>query len=464
MVNAYTLMLGSLILIGGGLGDRLGRRNIFLAGIVVFTVASLGCAVAPNIGVLIAARIVQGVGAALLVPQSLAIISACFPKSVRGRAIGTWAAASAVTTALGPPLGGFLIDTITWRAAFWINLPIAAVALWLTWRYVPESRDPSQTGRLDWLGGLAAMLSLGVLTYGLTEVAAHTPNYPLAVAATLVGFAGLFVFVRLEGRAENPIMPPKLFRSRMFLGVNIVTVFLYGCLIGVLFLLPFELIARRGMTAAQVGLAMVPFGLIIGLGSRMAGSMSDRMGPRPFLVAGSALVTLGCVVFAVNVPDFWLGVQMPLLLMSFGMALVVSPLTTAVMNAVPDEQSGAASGVSNAATRFAGLLAVAVLGGLGSLVFMLHADSPGASFGTLPPPDDPTRPALEAAFRAAYATANWVGAAWGALATLAAWVLLRERVPDAWRRRNFIHHPEGPTLIGLANPIGCLRGIEEAEP
>jgi EmrB/QacA subfamily drug resistance transporter len=431
VVNIYTLMLGGLILVGGGLGDRVGHRRVFLAGIVVFTAASLGCAVAPNVGLLIAARAVQGFGAALLVPQSLAIISASFPKAVRGRAIGTWAAASAVTSALGPPLGGFLIDAVTWRAAFWINLPIAAAALLLTWRFVPESRDRSQTGGLDWAGGATAVLSLGALTYGLTALAERAPNYAAAAGTIFVGLAGLVAFVRLERRAANPIMPPGLFRLPMFLGVNVVTVFLYGCMSGVLFLLPFDLIGRRGVPAAEVGLTMMPLGLIIGLFSRLAGSAADRIGPRPFLVAGSLVVTVGCAVFALRLPNYWLGVLVPVLLLSFGMAAVVSPLTTAVMNAVPDTQSGAASGVSNAATRFASLVAVAVLGAIGSLVFLLHADAPGASFGALPPPTDPARPALESAFDVAYATAMWVAAAWGALAAVSAWFLVQTKPPPA---------------------------------
>ena len=224
-------------------------------------------------------------------------------------------------------------------------------------------------------------------------------------------------------------MPPSLFASRIFFGVNIVTVFLYGCLAGVIFLLPFDLIVRRGMTAAEVGLTLMPFSIILGLFSRLAGSLADRYGTRPFLVIGSALVCLGSLVFALNIPDYWLGVLLPVVILAAGMATAVSPLTTAVMNAVPEERSGAASGVSNAATRLAALLAVALLGAVASLVFMLAAEMPGANFGTLPPVTDPARQALESAFRTAYAIAMLVGAAWGAAAALTAWLLLREKAP-----------------------------------
>ena len=240
-------------------------------------------------------------------------------------------------------------------------------------------------------------------------------------------------------------MPPKLFRSRMFLGVNIVTVFLYGCLIGVLFLLPFELIARRGMTAAQVGLAMVPFGLIIGLGSRIAGSMSDRMGPRPFLVAGSALVTLGCVVFAVNVPDFWLGVQMPLLLMSFGMALVVSPLTTAVMNAVPDERSGAARGSATPPRAWRDCSQSPCSAG--------SAASFSCCMPTAPAPVSARcrRPTIRPGRRSRPRSAPPTRLPTGLEPPGARWRRLPPRSffgrrPRRVRRRSFIHHPEGPTL------------------
>ncbi|MBA3518563.1 MAG: MFS transporter [Rhizobiales bacterium] len=381
VVNGYTLMLGALLLAGGGLGDRVGRRRIFVAGLILFTAASILCAAAPTIELLIAGRVAQGTGAAALVPQSLAIIAATFPREVRGRAIGTWAAASAVTTALGPPLGGFLIDSWSWRAAFWINIPLAAGALWLTLRYIPENRDDAATGPIDWTGTAVAVLSFGALTVGLTWLTEADGNRALALLAMATGGLGLALFVAVELRAANPIMPLAPFRSRTFTGANVVTLFLYGALTGVLFLLPFELIGRRGMSATAVGLTLLPLGLIIGLFSRPAGALADRFGPRLFLAAGSAVVAVACFVLALGLESFWRGAVLPVILLSAGMAVAVSPLTTAVMNSAPDGQSGAASGINNAASRLAGLLAVAVLGALAEHVFRRGA--PGGSFAAL---------------------------------------------------------------------------------
>jgi EmrB/QacA subfamily drug resistance transporter len=420
IVNAYMLMLGALILVGGSLGDRLGRRRIFLAGIAIFAAASLFCAIAWSPVMLISFRALQGVGAALLVPQSLAIISATFPRQIRGRAIGVWAAASAITTALGPPLGGFLIDTLNWRVAFWINLPLSALALWLTVRHVTESRDEHGTGAIDWNGSVLAIFALGALTYGLTLLTDPDASGGVVAALLVSGLAGLVAFWHVEHGAKNPILPPSLFRSRDFLVANIVTLFLYGALSGVLFLLPFDMIERRGMTASEVGFTLLPFGLIIGVLSRFTGKLSDAHGPRFFLVGGSVLVAAGSAVLALNLPGYWFGVLAPILVMALGMAAVVSPLTTAVMNSAPDAQSGAASGVNNAASRIAGLVAVALLGALAALLYSWQGTPSGASFGQLPDVNDPARAAAENAFRAAYAGAMGLAAALSAFAALAA--------------------------------------------
>ena len=243
----------------------------------IFAVASLGCALAPNAPILIAARAVQGIGAALLVPQSLAIIAASFPREIRGRAIGFWAAASAITTALGPPLGGFLIDTMSWRVAFLINLPLSAAALWLTATCVEESRDPSAAGPLDWAGSALAAVSLGALTYGLTEMSEESASAMVVILTLAAATLGLAVFWWIERRAANPILPETLFQSRPFLVANILTLFLYGALAGVLFLLPFDLIERRGMSASAVGAVLLPFGLIIGLFSRRVRRLSGPL-------------------------------------------------------------------------------------------------------------------------------------------------------------------------------------------
>ena len=428
VANSYLLMLGALILVGGGLGDRIGRRRVFLVGIVAFTVASLLCALAPNATLLIAARALQGIGAALLVPQSLAIISANFPKDIRGKAIGTWAAASAVTTALGPPIGGFLIDLLSWRAAFWINLPLAVIALYLTWRFVPESRDESETGPLDWPGAVLAVIAFAALTYGLSAISEGQVSVVAIAAAILVGLAGLAVYVPVERRAANAITPPALFRSKVFTSVNIVTVFLYGALSGVLFLLPFDLINRRGLSAATTGLLMLPFGLIIGIFSRFTGALADAHGPRFFLVAGPLMVGAGSLGFALRVPDLWLGVVLPVLLVGGGMALAASPLTTAVMNAVPDGKSGAASGISNAASRLAGVFAIALFGATTGVVFGWRAPA-GTRFGVIPPVGDASREAVVGAFLSAYSAAMIFAAIWCLIAAAISFVTLRGTAP-----------------------------------
>jgi EmrB/QacA subfamily drug resistance transporter len=429
VVNAYTLPLGALILVGGGMGDRLGRKRIFLAGIVIFALASLLCAAAPSLAVLIAGRALQGVGGALLVPQSLAIISASFPREVRGRAIGVWAAASAITTSLGPPIGGFLIDALSWRVAFWINLPLSVAALWLTYAYVPESRDHGATGRLDWAGSALAALSLGALTYGLSSLSDGAPR-PMMIAGTLaLAVVGLLAFWRVEAVAANPIMPFGLFQSRTFLIANIFTLFLYGALAAVLFLLPFDLIERRGMPASAVGIVLLPFGLIIGLLSRFSGGLSDRHGARLFLVGGALLAGVGAAWLAVLSQSFWAGVMAPVLLMAFGMAAIVSPLTTVVMNAAPDHRSGAASGVNNAASRVAGLLAIAIIGAIAGLLFAYSGAPASARFGELPASGDPGRAALEAPFAAGYSGAMLVAAAWCFIAAAAAFFWLGDERP-----------------------------------
>ena len=429
IVNAYALMLGGLILVGGSLGDRIGRRRVFVAGIAVFALSSLLCAIAASGPALVAFRALQGIGAALLVPQSLAILSASFPKTIRGRVIGTWAAASAITTALGPTLGGFLIDGFGWRAAFWINLPLSCLAIWLALRFVPESRDETAQGTVDWLGALLAVLSIGALSAGLTRMGQGAgqsgagPGFDLGLM--IAGAFGLAAFVAVERRVANPIMALSLFASRAFSGANLLTVFIYGALAGALFLLPFELIARRGLSATQVGLTLLPIGIVIGLLSRFFGAQADQHGARRFLIAGSAMVTVACCGFALGFQSYWFGILAPVIALSLGMAAVVSPLTATVMNAVPDRSSGAASGVNNAASRLAGLVAVALLGAAASGIFARHDPAAGLRFGMLPPAGDPSRVAIEGAFQAAYSGAMWIAAGMAGLGIVTAAVMLK---------------------------------------
>ena len=426
VVNAYALLLGGLILIGGGAGDRFGRRRMLLAGTAIFAAASLACALAPTIEVLIIARAVKGIGAALLIPQSLAIIAAAFPKEIRGRAIGIWAGASAIALSMGPPLGGILIDTLGWRSIFWINLPLSACVIGLALAHVPESRDETARGPLDWPGGLASIVAFGLMTLGLTRFAETAGSVALPVALLALGAMGLAVFFAIESRAASPLMPLSLFSSRTFSGANVLTLFLYGALSGILFLLPFDLIERRGLSATQVGLTLLPFGAIVGTLSRFAGDWADRAGPRSPLVLGSMLLAAAAAGMALGIESYLIGVLAPVLLMSFAMAMVAAPLTTAVMNAAPDAQSGAASGVNNAVSRLAGLLAVAVVAAIASLAFAAALQASGlaaaeARFGVLPLPQDPAREVFERAFTRAYAFAQGMTAAWCLLAALVGW-------------------------------------------
>lgn len=423
ILNAYALTLGSLVLVTGGLGDRIGRRKVFITGIVIFAVSSLVCALAPNAVTLIAARAVQGIGAGLLIPQSLAIISATFPRSVRGKAIGTWAAASSITTSLGPPLGGLLVDYLSWRAAFWVNLPLAAIAVWLAWTAMPESREPGAKGRLDIVGAVLAMASFGAVTFGITAFTEGVPAEAGPYVAIGGGLVGLVLFVLWERRAANPVVPMSLFRSRVFTGANIMTVFLYGCLAAILFLIPFDLIVGRDLSAAQAGLVVMPVGIIIGLFSRRVGAWADRVGPRPFLMVGPVLVAAGCALSALKLDDFWIGAVGPMLLIAAGMALVVSPLTTAVMNAAPEGKSGAASSVNNAASRIAGLMAVAILGAVASLVYMSVSGQTGARFGDLA---SAAEGVTMDAFTTAYSVAMWCAAGLALLSAVSVFVFMRD--------------------------------------
>ena len=361
VVNGYMLTLASLILLGGAASDRLGRRRVFLIGLAGFAATSLVCGLAPSADWLIAARLAQGAAAALLVPASLAIIGAAFSGEARGRAIGTWAAAGALTTALGPLLGGWLVDTIGWRSIFFVNLPLAAIAIWLALK-LPADRPAGADKPLDLLGALLAVLGLGLLSYGLIALGSgRTLNGVIALAAAL---PAIWLFLRAEARTAAPMMPLTLFRDATFAGANALTVLLYAALSGALFLLPFLLIQAHGYSAAAAGAAFLPFSIIMGLGSRWAGGLVERMNARLPLVAGAALTGVGFAVLAVSgeTPSYWSGVFPGLVIVGIGMTLCVAPLTTTIFNSAPSEMSGAASGINNAAARAGGLLAVAALG------------------------------------------------------------------------------------------------------
>ena len=363
VVESYGLFLGALILVGGSLGDLFGRRLIFVAGVTIFALASAACGVASNIDQLIVARSVQGIGAALLVPGSLAIISTSFDEKDRGRAIGTWSGFTAITTAIGPVLGGWLIEHASWRWVFFINVPLAAAVMAIAiWR-IPESRS-ARSSRVDWAGALLATLGLGGLVGGFIEAGDLGWTSPLVFGSLIAGSGCLLGFAFAEARELSPMVPLTLFKNPIFSGANLLTLFLYAAIGIFFFLFPLNLIQVQGYSSTATGAAVLPMIVLMFLLSRWSGGLVVRYGSRIPLIAGPLIAGLGFALFAIpSIADnYWEAFFPAVIVLGFGMAVTVAPLTTVVMNSVEEDRVGTASGINNAVARVAGVLAIAVLG------------------------------------------------------------------------------------------------------
>ncbi|HLU57492.1 MAG TPA: MFS transporter [Pseudonocardia sp.] len=426
-VNAYTLALASLILLGGSLGDHLGRRRVFVIGVAWFALASLACGLAPDIGTLIAARALQGVGGALLTPGSLALISASFHGPDRAAAVGAWSGLGGIAGAVAPFLGGWLVEW-SWRAVFLINLPLAALIIAIALRHVPESRDTESAPGLDVAGTVLAVVGLGALTHGLTGLGERGPE-PVALVAVAAGALALAVFVLVELRSPHPLVPPALFRDRTFSAANLATVLIYGAMGVVFLLLVLQLQTVAGFPPVAAGAALLPVTALMLVFSARAGALAGRIGPRLPMTVGPLVAAAGLLLLLrVGVGASWLADVLPaMVVFGAGLTLTVAPLTATVLDSAPDRYAGAASGVNNAVARAAGLLAVAVVPGIA-----------GISGG------DYTDPVV---FDAGFRTAILIGAGCMVAAALTAFALVRrppaaaEPAPGGLRVEECLHCP-----------------------
>ena len=376
VVESYGPFLGALILVGGALGDLFGRRLVFLWGVLIFTVASAGCGLALNVHQLILARSIQGVGAALLVPGSLAIISTSFDEKSRGQAIGTWSGFTAITTAVGPVLGGWLVQHASWRWAFFINLPIGAAVIGISLFAIPENRRTAAAGRIDWIAAFLATVGLGGLVTGFLESVNLGWRNPFVFGSLIVGFGGLIAFVFVEAHVTFPMVPLTLFRSRSFTGANLLTLLLYAGIGIFFFLFPLNLIQVQEYSPTAAGIAVLPMILLMFLLSRWAGGLVARFGARGPLILGPVIAAIGFVLFVIPSVggSYWSSFFPALVILGLGMTVTVAPLTTLVMNSTEQDRVGTASGVNNAVARVAGVLAIAVLGIVMVKAFGFHLD------------------------------------------------------------------------------------------
>jgi EmrB/QacA subfamily drug resistance transporter len=444
VIEAYALLLAALLLVGGSLGDIYGRKRIYVTGVIIFAVASAFCGLSLSVRQLIAARALQGIGAALLVPGSLAIISASFGEHERGKAIGTWSGFTSITSAVGPVLGGWLIEHASWHWVFFINLPIAAIVVVLTLRYIPESRN-SQAGRTpDWTGAVLATAGLGGIVFGLIESSNRGWNDPVVIAALLLGIFALLGFVAAETRKRAPLLPISLFHERNFIGANLLTLFLYSALSATFFFFPMNLIQVQGYTATAAASALLPFIALMFLLSRWSGKLVDRYGSRRPLVFGPTVAAIGFVLFAIPSigGSYWTTFFPSVIVLGLGMAISVAPLTTTVMNSVGEERAGIASGINNAVSRLAAVLAIALFGIVMLGIFSRHLsrdlaemnmssetrgdiDAQRMKLAAMKVPAE-VRPSVDESFVAGFRLVMLIGAGLALTSAAAAWLMIRD--------------------------------------
>lgn len=379
VLNSYLLMLAALIIVGGSLGDKLGRVRIFKVGITIFTFGSILCGLSPSVDLLIIFRGVQGVGGALMIPGSLAIISAVFSKEEKGKAIGTWSAATTIVTVCGPVLGGALADIGLWRMIFYINVPLGIISLLILQFKVPESKEPGAS-KIDWIGALILVLGLSLVTFGFLEVPKWSFSHPIIIFTLAAGTVLLILFVIIENRVNEPMMPMSLFSNLTFSGVNILSFFLYAGLGAIMLFLSLNIIQIQGYSQFQAGLTFLPFSLVMILLARRMGSLADKYGTRIFLISGPLITGIGMYLLSMigltKGPEaYWTTFFPPFMLFAIGMSITVVPLTTAVMSAVDESKSGIASGINNSVTRIAGTFINAILGAFAIILFTKYATS-----------------------------------------------------------------------------------------